>query len=66
MVDETQLEYTLPTIDSFNSGCLIAHIEPKPKKLAVLCELDGWNDAKFVETIAVNRDVSLQGFKKIR
>ena len=63
LVDETRLDYKLSTIDTYNSGCFISKLEPRLQKLAVLCRLDGWTDAKFWETVAVNRGVSVQVFR---
>jgi hypothetical protein len=63
LVDETQLEYKLSTIDTFNSGRFISQLTPKPHKIAVICKSDGWHDAKFWETVAVNRGVSVQVFR---
>jgi hypothetical protein len=63
LVDETQLEYKLSTLDSFDSGRFVSSISPKPKKLAVLCKLENWNDTKFWETVAVNRGVPVKIFR---
>ena len=63
LVDETQLEYKLSTFDTFNSGRFASSINPKPKKIAVLCKLEGWNDTKFWETVAVNRGVAVKVFR---
>lgn len=63
LVDETHLEYKLSTIDTFNSGCFISQLTPKPHKIAVICKSDGWDDAKFWETVAVNRGVSVLVFR---
>ena len=63
LVDETQLEYKLSTTDSFYSGRFVSNLNPKPKKIAVVCKLDGWDDAKFWETVAFNRGVMVQVFK---
>ena len=65
LVDETQLEYKLSTIDNFNSGRFVSYLNPKPKKIAVVCKLEGWDDTKFWETVAVNRGVRVQVFKDI-
>ena len=62
LVDETHLEYTLSTLDTYNSGCFLAQLSPNPKKFAILCKTSGWNDAKFWETVAVNRGVNVRVF----
>jgi len=63
LVDETQLEYKLSTLNSFDSGRFVSSIGPKPKKLAVLCKLEGWNGTRFWETVAVNRGVPVKIFR---
>ena len=62
LVDETHLEYTLSTLDTYNSGCFLAQLSPKPKKIAILCKTSGWNDAKFWETVTVNRGINVRVF----
>jgi len=66
LVDETHLEYTLSTLDTYNSGCFLAQLSPKPQKIAILCKTSGWNDAKFWETVAFNRGVYVKIFKDHR
>jgi hypothetical protein len=63
LVDETRLEYKLSTINSYNSGRFISQLTPKPQRIAVLCKADGWEDARFWETVAVNRGVPVQVFR---
>ena len=65
LVDEAQLEYKLSTVDSFYSGRFVSSLNPKPIKIAVVCKSEGWDDAKFWETVAVNRGVMVQVFKDI-
>jgi hypothetical protein len=62
LVDETQLEYRLGTIDSYYSGEFMSEMEPKPYKLAIVCRQEGWDDTKFWETVAVNRGVPVRVF----
>ena len=63
LVDETQLEYKLSTLDSYSSGCFASSIDPKPKMIAVICKPEGWNDTKFWENVAVNRGVPVKVFR---
>ena len=63
LVDESRLEYKLQTVEIFNSGRFVSFLEPKPSKIAVLSRLDGFGDAKFWETVAVNRGVAVRVFK---
>ncbi|MBL6983388.1 MAG: hypothetical protein ISR58_19590 [Anaerolineales bacterium] len=62
-VDETHLEYKLSTMSSFNSGRFVSGLKPQPKKIAVLCRQEGWKDAKFWETVAVNRGTLVKVFR---
>jgi hypothetical protein len=62
LVDETQLEYRLSTINSYYSGEFMSEIAPKPYKIAVVCRQEGWDDTKFWETVAVNRGVPVRVF----
>lgn len=62
LVEETHLEYTLSTLDTYTSGCFLAQLSPKPKKIAILCKTSSLNNAKFWETVAVNRGVNVRVF----
>ena len=62
LVDETHLKYTLSTLDTYNSGCFLAQLTTKPQRIAILCKTSSWNDAKFWETVAVNRGVNVRVF----
>jgi len=65
LVDETQLEYTLSTLDTFYSGRFVSGLTHKPGRIAVVCKSGGWEDTKFWETVAVNRGVMVQVFKEV-
>ena len=65
LVEETRLEYKISTLDTFDSGRFVSQLSPKPHKIAVVCNPDGWSDAKFWETVAVNRGVSVQVFRDL-
>jgi hypothetical protein len=62
LVDETHLEYTLSTLNTFHSGFFLSQLSPKPKKIAILCKTSNLNNAKFWETVAVNRGVNVRVF----
>ena len=62
LVDETHLEYNLSTLDTYTSGCFLAQLSPKPQKIAILCKTSRLNNAKFWETVAVNRGVNVRVF----
>ena len=62
LVDQTRVEYEISILDTFDSGRFVSQLSPKPHKLAVVCNPDGWSDAKFWETVAVNRGYTLRVF----
>jgi len=62
IVNESQLEYKLTTVETFGSGRFVSRIAPREVKIAVVCKLEGWNNTKFWETVAVNRGVMVKIF----
>ena len=64
LVDETDVAYRLGTVDDYHSGCFVSRLSPRPHKIAVLCRPEGWSNAKFWETVAVNRGVSVRVFRE--
>jgi len=62
LVDETHLEYTLSTLNTYHSGCFLSQLSPKPQRIAILCKTSSLNNAKFWETVAVNRGVNVRVF----
>jgi hypothetical protein len=63
LVDETGVAYRLATVDDYHSGCFASQLAPQPLKIAVLCSPEGWSNAKFWETVAVNRGVPVRVFR---
>lgn len=62
LVDETELEYSLSTTQSYESGSYVAETVPCTVKIAVVCRQEGWEEAKFWETVAVNRGAGVKIF----
>ena len=62
LVDETKLKYSLSTIQSYESGSFVAETAPSTVKIALVCRQDGWKEAKFWETVAVNRGARVKIF----
>jgi len=66
LVDETKLEYSLSTIQSYDSGSFVAQTVPSSVRIAVVCRQEGWEEAKFWETVAVNRGARVKTFIDLR
>ena len=64
LVDETGVAYRLGTVDDYHSGCFVSQLAPRPLKIAVLCRPEDWSNAKFWETVAVNRGVTVRVFRE--
>lgn len=60
LCDETELEYSLDTFDSFESAKFIAEHAPKVSKTAIVCKPSSFLDAAFWETVAVNRGLHVK------
>jgi hypothetical protein len=65
LCDETELEYSLDTFDSFESAKFIAEHAQKVLKAAIVCKASNVEDADFWETVAVNRGFQVKMFKTI-
>lgn len=63
LCDESELEYALSTVDTFDAAKQIAFeaakeiaaSAPNVARVAIVCNPQFWDDAKFWETVAVNR-----------
>lgn len=65
LCDERNLEYRLSTFDTYQSAEFMAAQIPRLAKAAVVCNEKFINDAKFWETVAVNRGLVVRVFKDI-
>ncbi len=65
LCDETELEYSLDTFDSFESAKFIAEHAPKISKTAIVCKPSNSLDADFWETVAVNRGLQVKMCKTL-
>jgi hypothetical protein len=63
LCDETDLEYTLGTLDTFELAAFIAEYASNVASVAIVCAQDQFADASFWETVAVNRGLSVRAFK---
>jgi hypothetical protein len=65
LCDERDLEYRLGTFDTYSAAAYIAANAPAVCKVALVCNPAGINDAKFWETVAVNRGLTVRVFKEM-
>jgi hypothetical protein len=65
LCDETRLEYRLGTLDTFKSAEFISEQAPKLARVAIVCNNQSFQDARFWETVVVNRGLSARFFKDI-
>ncbi len=65
LCDETELEYALGTIDTFESAKFISEHAPRIAKVAIVCMAEKFCDASFWETLAVNRGLSVKVFQDL-
>jgi len=66
LCDETDLEYTLGTFDTYQAATFLAEHAPKISKTAIVCKLQHMSDAAFWETVAVNRGLQVKVFKSLQ
>jgi hypothetical protein len=60
--DETNLVYTLGTIDTFRYGAFIATKAPRLARVALVINPDQSKDAAFWETVVINRGLQVRIF----
>lgn len=65
LCDETGLEYRLETLDTYRSAEFISQQAPRIARVALVCKLQAFTDAKFWETVVVNRGLRVRFFKNI-
>ncbi len=65
LCDERELEYRLGTLDTYDAAAHIAAHAPAVCKVAIVCRPADIADAKFWETVAVNRGLTVRIFKEI-
>jgi hypothetical protein len=63
LVDESEVKYALDTLGVFKSGELVAEKTPANFRVAVVYAPGEQADAKFWETVAVNRGVRVRTFE---
>ncbi len=61
--DETELEYSLSTLNTFNLAESLSKVIPYAVKVAIVCNPYQFTDASFWETVAVNRGAQVRVFK---
>lgn len=62
--DERDLEYRLKAVDTFKAAEFIAEYAPRVAKVAIVCNPKGLGDARFWETVAVNRGATVRVFRE--
>jgi hypothetical protein len=62
LCDESELDYALGTIDTYESAKFIADLAPKVARVAIVCQPQHAFDASFWETVAVNRGLCVRFF----
>ena len=65
LCDESGLEYTLGTIDTFESACYISEYAPKIARIAIVCRSEDYDAAVFWQTVAVNRGLLVKVFNRV-
>lgn len=65
LCDETDLEYRLGTLDTFESAAFIAEYAPHVARVAIVCGPCQFADTSFWETVAVNRGLSVRAFEDV-
>lgn len=65
LCNELNLEYRLSTLDTYKSAEFLARQAPKLGKVAIVFNEKFMNDARFWETVAVNRGLMVCTFKDI-
>ena len=65
LVDEAELEFKLSTIQTHESGRFVANLASFDVKIAVAIRKEDWDEAKFWETVVVNRGLKVKIFTDI-
>jgi hypothetical protein len=65
LCDETELEYRLSTLDTYESAVFLASQAPRLIKAAIVCNPKFVQDAHFWETVATNRGLTVRVFKDV-
>ncbi|MBK9359206.1 MAG: hypothetical protein IPN08_17820 [Bacteroidales bacterium] len=65
LCDESGLEYTLGTIDTFESARYISEYAPKIARIAIVCRSEDYDAAVFWQTVAVNRGLLVKVFNRV-
>lgn len=61
--DETELKYSLSTFNTFKLAESLSNVIPYAVKVAIVCNPNQFTDARFWETVAVNRGAHVRVFK---
>ena len=65
LCDERTLRYRLDTIENFVSASKMAEVIPRGRQVAIVCAPESIRDAKFWETVAVNRGAPVCVFTQL-
>jgi hypothetical protein len=62
LLDETDLQYSLGTFETFKSATYISENIPHNVRIAIVCRPENYDSANFRETVAVNRGLTIKVF----
>jgi hypothetical protein len=65
LCNEQELEYSLGTIDTFESARFISEAAPGVAKVVIVCREEQIEDAALWETVAINRGLTVKVFKQL-
>ncbi|MDO8899411.1 MAG: hypothetical protein Q7V19_17290, partial [Bacteroidales bacterium] len=65
LCNELDLKYSIPTFDIYEYAKFLSENAPRIGKAAVVCSSEGISDARFWETVSVNRGLTVKVFNEI-
>ncbi len=65
LCDESQLEYLVGTMVTFEAAEFIADLAPLLVRIAIVCQEHSLDDASFFETVVFNRGLQLRFFTSV-
>jgi hypothetical protein len=65
LCNEINLEYRIGTLDTFKLAEFLSVLVPSIVRAAIVCNEKFIADAKFWETVAINRGVAVRVFKEV-
>lgn len=65
LCDERELQYNLSLTDTFQLGEYVSQYSGQLLKIAIVCNIKFFDDAKFYETVTTNRGMQIKIFTNI-